>query len=85
MRKSLSKDARVAHDENGHDEHRDAVFDPRFCPGGEFHTFALVGFSKEVIPAPAEFLRAEQHEDKSAQRQHIVRDDEVLDALNIAD
>ena len=30
-------------------------------------------------------MRAEQHEDKGAQRQHVVRDNEIFDALNIAD
>ena len=47
--------------------------------------FACIGLGKEVVPAPAFARHAEHHVQQTAQGQQVVRHDEVLDGLNVAD
>ena len=75
----------VAHDEDDHHEDRDAVLDPRIRPRREPDAFALVGLGEEVLPTPAIAARAEDHIEQATERQHVVGDDEVLEALDVAD
>ena len=51
----------------------------------ELRAGAGIGFSGEVLPAPAVAARAEEAEEKAAKRQKGVGDDEVLAVEHAAD
>lgn len=75
----------VAHDEDEDNECGQPEREPAATPAREFHAVAGVGLGEEVVPAPAPARHAEHHVQEATQRQEVVRHDEVLDGLNVAD
>ena len=51
----------VSHDEDHHDEGRDAEFHPEVSPLRESDALSRIGFGDEILPTPAASARAEKH------------------------
>ena len=72
-------------EEDKQNDQRQDISDVSAHPFPDLHAFSGVGFFCEVFPAPAVFACAEQHQQQAAPRQDVVRHEEVLDRLDIAD